>query len=323
MISPWKRARHRLEYAVVRLLAWGIPKLSRRAAVRAGKALGALAYRLDARGRAVSLANLEAVFGDKFGPAERERIARASYQTFARTMLDLFWAQRLTPENWTKYLRLENAERFADDVRSGRGALFAFTHLGNFEWTHLAIGFAGFGGYGVQEDFKNPLLTEIFTRLRGHSGHTVVAQERSMLRFFKHLKRGGTAGPLIDLTLSPSQPSAIIDALGLKMCVTYMHAELSRRTGLPIYPLEAIPADDGTCRVIVHDPVAFPAETPPQVITQACWNVFEPIIRARPEHWMWAYKHFRYKPAGATRPYPFYANESKKFEKLRRETPGG
>ena len=33
---------------------------------------------------------------------------------------------------------------------------------------------------------------------------------------------------------------------------------------------------------------------------------------------MWAYKHWRFRPEGDERPYPFYANRSSKFEKLRR-----
>jgi hypothetical protein len=44
----------------------------------------------------------------------------------------------------------------------------------------------------------------------------------------------------------------------------------------------------------------------------------EPIVRARPGAWLWPYKHFRYRPADAARAYPFYANESGKFDKLRR-----
>ncbi len=36
----------------------------------------------------------------------------------------------------------------------------------------------------------------------------------------------------------------------------------------------------------------------------------------RPEHYLWSYKHFRYRPKRATREYPFYANPSGKFEKV-------
>ena len=48
---------------------------------------------------------------------------------------------------------------------------------------------------------------------------------------------------------------------------------------------------------------------------------FEPRLRKDPGLWMWPYKHFRYKPRDADRPYPFYANESGAFEKLRRNSP--
>ena len=318
MDAFWKKIRHRLEYGGAWLLAWMVPMLPRRACLRSARGLGALAFHLDRRGREVALANLAAVFGETMPETERRRVARASYQAFARTMLDLFWAQRITRENAAQYIRLENAEAFVKTVEAGRGALFLFSHHGNFEWGHLAIGFAGHGGFGVQETFKNPLLTGLFTRLRGVGGNTVVEQERSVLRFFKHLKKGGTAGLLIDLTLPPDQPAAAIDAFGFKMCVTLMHAELHRRAGTPLFLVECIPEPDGTCRVVIHGPLDFPPDTPASAIAQACWDEIEPMIRARPELWMWVYKHWRYKPQGATRVYPFYANESSKFEKLLR-----
>ena len=90
-MSPWKRFRHRLEEWGCLLLEWGLPLLSRRACVTLGRALGAIAFRVDARGRVVALENLACVFGDRFSDAERRDLARASYQNFARTMLDLFW----------------------------------------------------------------------------------------------------------------------------------------------------------------------------------------------------------------------------------------
>ena len=51
-MSLWKRFRYRREAWACLLLEWGIPRLSRRACVALGRTLGALAYRLDARGRA-------------------------------------------------------------------------------------------------------------------------------------------------------------------------------------------------------------------------------------------------------------------------------
>jgi lauroyl/myristoyl acyltransferase len=322
MGERWKKIRHQLEYAGVAALAWFIPRLSRRACVRLARALGSLAFRFDARGRAVALENIALAFGDRFSPAERERIARESYRNFSLTMLSLFWSARLNAGNWTRFIHLENEAQMIERRKSQPGALFLITHHGNFEWTHVGVGFSGNAGWGVAETFKNPLLTEIFQRLRAAGGHRVVEQEHSVLKFFKQLKLGAAAGLLIDLTLRPDQPSAVIDAFGRKMCVTIMHAVLHQRAGVPLYPLESVPLEDGSVRVIVHEPLFFPKNAAPHEIAQACWDFYEPRIRERPELWMWSYKHWRYRPKDAPEPYPGYANESKKFEKLLRAQEG-
>jgi lauroyl/myristoyl acyltransferase len=127
---------------------------------------------------------------------------------------------------------------------------------------------------------------------------------------------------LVDLNLRPSQAATVVEAFGpnpLKMCVPLLHAVLAQRVGTPLIPIQTIPRPDGGCKVIVHPPVEFPDGANLQQITQACWDYFEKLILERPQDWLWAYKHFRYKPRQATRPYPAYANESGRFERLMRE----
>ena len=86
-----------------------------------------------------------------------------------------------------------------------------------------------------------------------------------------------------------------------------------------VLPLDADGVDDGAndpepaAAVLVHV-----AHVPFGGIAQRCWDAFEPIVHARPEEYLWAYKHFRYRPRDATRAYPAYSNESGKFEKLLR-----
>jgi hypothetical protein len=53
-----------------------------------------------------------------------------------------------------------------------------------------------------------------------------------------------------------------------------------------------------------------------QEIAQACWDSFEPVVRQNPAPWLWMYKHWRYKPLAAPRPYPFYSQESPFFEQI-------
>ncbi len=318
-MSHWKSFRHRLERRALDAVARWVPRLSREHGVKLALVLGDLAFALDRRGRAVALGNLECVFGDRFSPKERRWLARQSYRNFLRTMLDLFWARNLTPQNHARWLRLEGFEALrARHAQSPAGSVLFCIHQGNWEWASLAFGFAGFPTTIVAENFKNPLLTATFSGLREISGHKIIAQDNSMLRLLKVVKRGGSTGLLLDLNLRPSQAATIIEAFGgLEMCVTFLHALLAQRAGTLLIPVETQPQPDGTCRVIAHPPVAWPEGASVQEIAQRCWDAMEPIIHARPGGWLWPYKHFRYRPQAAPRPYPGYANESPKFEKLR------
>lgn len=319
-LSAWKRFRHRIEELTCQFFAATIPRLSQANYVRVAHALGALAFTLDGRGRRVALSNLECAFGDRFSPAEREEIARRSYQNFVRTELGLFWARRLTPETFSDSIRVEGFDPVRERIeRDGHGAIGLCVHQGNWEWASLAGGFLGFAGVVVAENFKNPRLSAIFTGLRQMSGNTVIPQESAMIRLLKVVKRRGHAGMLIDLSFRPSQAMTAVSAFdGLLMCVPLLHAVLAQRAGAMLVPVETQPLPDGSCRVIAHPPLDPPAGASLHEIAQLCWDAFEPIIRDRPHEYLWPYKHFRYRPKNAARPYPFYANTSGAFEKLLR-----
>jgi lauroyl/myristoyl acyltransferase len=69
---------------------------------------GWLAFRLDSKGRAVALANLQAAFGQERDLSDRKVIARRSLQLFARSFLELFWSGRLNASNLDRFLYFED-----------------------------------------------------------------------------------------------------------------------------------------------------------------------------------------------------------------------
>lgn len=319
VLSRWKRFRYELEVMGVRLLTAVVPRLTREQCVKLGILFGDAAYFFDRRGRAVALSNLECALGDQYTPAQRLWITRLSYRNFARTMLDLFWAQSLVRGTYRNYMHLEGFDAIREQLaREKRGTLFMTTHEGNWEWSSLVFGFEDFFHVVVAESFKNPHLTAIFSHLREVSGQTLIAQENSLLRMLKVVKRGGATGMLIDLNLRPSQAATVIEGFGLKMCVPFLHAVLAQRCNALLVPVTTEPMPDGSVRIIAHPGLVFPEDATLQQISQQCWDAFEPFLRKRPELWLWPYKHFRFRPKDATRPYPTYAKESSKFEKLLR-----
>ena len=316
MKALWKRLRYRLEWLALVIALKLVPLLSRNVCYKLAGYAGALTATFDRRGRRVALSNLEAAFGDELSAAQREQIMRESYQHFARTMLDLLWSPRLTRESFARYIEFEGLERVVADIAPSNSCIVGTFHFGNFEWLGLATGWIGYPCAITTQEFKNPLLDELFAKLREQSGHTVVEREGAIIRLYKTLRKKGRVALLVDTTLPPHHPTVVIECFGLKTIVTVAHAWLQDRTGLPVIPVHCEPLPGGRYRVVTHPKVELRAGATHQEIAQACWDAFEPVVRRNPAPWMWMYKHWRYKPTGADRPYPFYSHESMEFDQI-------
>jgi KDO2-lipid IV(A) lauroyltransferase len=316
MRARWKRIRYRLEWLGLVLATKLVPLFSRRACYHIAQAVGALLSFVDRPRYQVALNNLEVAFGDQFSPGERRKIARDSFQHFARTMVDLLWSPRLTQQNLSQYIDLENFEETVRDTGPERSLMIACYHYSNFEWLSLACGFLDLKGTIISQEFKNSSLDPIFKRLREQSGHQLVPRERGIMRLYKVLRRKGRTAMLVDLTVPPGQSAVAINCFGLETSVTSAHAWLHERTGVPIVPAHTEPLPGGCYRLVFHPMIANTAGMTHQQIAQACWNSFEPYVRKNPAPWLWMYKYWRYRPAHPDRPYPFYSNFYRPFENM-------
>ena len=317
----WKKIRHHFETALCRLLAWWVPHLTRQSCIHLANGIGRVAFMLDRRGRELAMANVRCALGPSITDARRSEIVEASYRNFARTMVDLFWSPALVRPQNRHWLRSKGWEYLRTRLdREERGAVLLTLHFGNWEWASLASSWNMMPCLAVAETFKNPGLDDLFKSLREVNGQTIIPQEKSMLRMLRQVKRHGTVAFLADLTVAPSQASAVIRAFSLEMCVSVLHSVLALRGNAYICPAVCIPQRDGGSLLQAYPPLEIPENATPASIAQLCWDFYEPIIRANPHLWLWPYKHFRYRPQDAKVEYPFYANEWEAFDQLRSDS---
>jgi Kdo2-lipid IVA lauroyltransferase/acyltransferase len=309
-----KRFRYWIEWILVKLFGCIIHSLPFGAVQRLAEIAGSIVFWLDYKGRRVALANLEVAFGSELDASQRGQIARRSLQVFARNFLQLFWTRRLSARNVERYFSFEDSEKFREFLEYDGPVIAITPHFGNVELVGATLGFRGFPFNIVAQPLKNELLTPLFTELREAPGHKVMTPDNAAVRFLKALRAGESVFLLSDLTLKLRDAAVIIDAFGLKTRVTQIHAFLHLRSGAPILPWVTLPRPDGGCMIRLLPWLRFQPNTSYQEIAQACWNLFEPIIRAYPQNWLWVYKHWRYRPSVATRSYPFYANSSTQFD---------
>jgi lauroyl/myristoyl acyltransferase len=315
-MSIWKKMRYKLEWFGMQMLYTSIPLLPRVLALWISKRLGLLGFAMDKRGRNTAIENLTLIFGGEKNDSEIRELAKQSYQSFAQTVVDQFWSKRLTTKNIDAYCTIEAEDWDTINEAKKTGAIWVTPHYSNFEWIALSMGFRGYSFTIVAQDFKNESLTEIYKRNREISGHKVISQRGALRQLLKGLKRQGHAAFLTDLTIPPSRAATIIECFGRKTSVTSMHAELMKRTGLPVIPGICIPRDDGSYLLKGFKALKFGPEDNEQTIAQACWNVFEPYIRENPAPWLWMYKHWRYLPKGEEDRYPSYARENQQFDQV-------
>lgn len=316
MRKVWKRFRYRLEFVGLLLAAKIIPLLSRRALIGLARTCGAIASVLDRHGRKVVLANLECAFGDRFSPAQRERIVRESYQHFAQSMLDLMWSARLNQENFRDYIEVSDVDRLLRESGDHPNVIIACYHYSSFEWFSLACGFARLRGTIVMQEFKNSSLDPIFRDWREQSGHEFIPRTGAILRLYKTLRRKGSTALLVDLTVPPDQSAVAIQSFGMHTSVTSAHAWLNQRSGARIFPSYCEPLANGRYAVRLLGPITLSQDASLRQIAQACWDLFEPVVQKNPAPWLWSYKHWRYRPANPDRKYPFYAWPHPRFEEM-------
>ena len=322
--KSWKEYRYQWEVFGCKLLAGAVPLLSRRGCIALGQILGTLGYWFDFRGRPVALANIALALGHRL-TVEHQRLAvRMSYQNFAGTMLSLFWSPRITAANAHEFIEPVGFETAIERAKTERrGIVFVCAHQGNWEWASIAFSMVGGKANIVAEDFKNKALTELFCSLRGRGEHTIVAQDKSMLKLLRAVLRGETAALLGDLNLEPCGAAVVIqaferDGVALEVCATRMHAVLAKRGRALLVPALTFPLSGGRWRVVAQPPINA-EHLSDRALAQRTWEVFERNIVDRPDLWLWAYKHFKFRPAIAGRPYPYYSSTHASYETMRRE----
>ncbi len=313
-ISCLKKLRYRAEWFGVWLLARLVPLLPRKGSLLLARVLGDIWFFLDTNARKVALANLRLVFGHTMPSQSLPPIARQSFRTLARTALDMMWARRLNGSNFAEWFFYEGLEA-GEKIIKERGAIIVLYHFGAFEWVGLGMGYKGWQGAALTQEFKNPLLAPLYNTIRASSGQQVVTRRGALLHLLRKLGRRGLVGILVDLTLPPTQPSRIVSVFGYLTNVPSIHAILHKRTGAPLIPIEAIPEPDGRCRIVVHPALPVCRDMDEGEIVRLTWQFLQERIRAHPELWIWPYKHWRFvnpnNPASA----PFYANRSSVFDK--------
>ncbi len=286
--------RHRLEYGIVVLVRALVAPWPDRAVSLLGAGIGHIFWAIDAGHRRLAVRQLQAAFPSR-SPVACRRIARQTFAHFGRSLTLLLKFSTLSPEQIRARVSFEGEERVREALATGRGVLLVTGHFGLWEVFGLAHPLILPPMFVLARKLDNPQLQTLLERTRTRTGNQVIYRRGAVRRVLRALNAGDCVTILIDQHIQPAD-AVSVQFFGRPAATTSAVGALALRTGAAVIPLFAIPAADGTCRIVYEHPIELPrADAPDPVVelTQRCTDVLEMYVRRQPELWLWMHRRWR------------------------------
>jgi KDO2-lipid IV(A) lauroyltransferase len=175
-----------------------------------------------------------------------------------------------------------------EHLQAGKPTVFVTAHVGAWQLTNLISLHRGLTITTVYAAETNPIMQEMFYRLRTAFGVKLLASEEGVRPLLRELSAGNSIGLAMDTRLDTGEP---IPFFGVEARTNITAARLALRSGAALIPIRAERLRPGYFRVTVHAPIASPdpdADTHAQAVamTRRINEHFEAWIRETPEQWM-------------------------------------
>ncbi|MES2202230.1 MAG: hypothetical protein V4498_08260 [candidate division FCPU426 bacterium] len=288
--------RYRLEYAFVLAGAWLVQSLSLESAQAFARFLGRCAWGLGVA-RRTSLDNLVLAFNGEKTKPERRKIAKAAYEGFAQTMIELARMPVTSPEEIESYFEFENLELLHTLQQAGKGAICLSAHYGNWEWMGAALIKKGFPMTFMIGTQSNPHVDRLFNEYRGKVGIKFVR-----IRHIKEVVKGLRNGEFMALLgdQDGDKWGTFVDFFGRHASTHTIGDILARKTGAPTFfgvSQRLGPRKHFVSIVPMAEAPAGLSEIQASAFRlQEYNNHLEAAIRRDPGQWLWMHRRWQSQP---------------------------
>jgi lauroyl/myristoyl acyltransferase len=234
--------------------------------------------------------NLRQVVGPDMSDADLADLVRKGLRSYARYWLEAFRLPALGRDEILRTFRLDGEEMLAADLASGRGAVVALPHAGNWDLAGAWVAAKGWPITTVVERLKPERLYERFLAFRRALGMEILPLTgggRPALDVLEERLRAGVIVPLLaDRDLSTR--GVEVEFFGGRTRMPPGPALLALRTGAPLYTA-TMWFEPGGARARLSGPVPPPSAGPLDVrvrqLTQRVADGLALGIAEHPEDW--------------------------------------
>lgn len=298
------RIKHIIEYGFLKTMAWLVNVLPYRVALFVGWQWAWLGFHVVRFRRAEADRRIREVFGDRFTPRERRRIAWLSLRNVMFTAVDIMRTPFITQAQLNKISDYEQPiNLMLEHHKTGQGGVFALPHMGAWELPGRAMTLRGVPFFSVAGKQRNPLFDYYLNSTREKSGMPILMRGASTLKdIIRRLKAGQMLAILPDVRMRTE--AVKVKFLGKEANIGGGMAMFARHANVPIFPV--IVTRVGWAKHVAHiyppvwsDP-SLDKDADIQQMSQKVMDIVSDAIMAQPEQWFWYNKRWVLEPVEAT-----------------------
>jgi KDO2-lipid IV(A) lauroyltransferase len=229
-------------------------------------------------------------------PAERQVLARASFEHLGTMLAEAFWLRRHDAAAVERLVTFDGWQH-VEAARAARRPILILTgHCGNWEILAAALNVRSLGMSVVARELEDPGLHEMLLALRSRFGtKTIVRGTPGAARaLLSALRSGGALGMLIDQDTKVD--GVFVPFFGVPAYTPVGAAELALRFDAAVLPTFIERLADGTHLARLEPALALPEDA--TVATALMTERIEAQIRRVPEQWVWLHRRWRRQPDG-------------------------
>lgn len=271
-------------------ILWLIAHLPYSLQLRLGAAIGALAYRLGKRRRAICEENISLCFPE-LSAQERGRLIRETFRANGIGVIEAAIAWSRDPESLRDRVTLEGSEHLEAAMAQGKGVLLIGGHYSTLELGGTLLSL--FHPMNVTyRAHKNPLIEAVMTNSRAKHFARVIERE-DVRQAMRSLKDGDT------LWFAPDQDygehhSVFVPFFGVEAATITATSRFARMNDSPVLMFSHTRNADGSGYSLSLGPVleGFPSgddESDARRINEE----LERRIRLHPEQYLWLHRRFK------------------------------
>lgn len=284
---------------VVFALMWLAHFLPMRALAALGNGLGVLLFRLIPERRTVTRINIAKCF-PAMPPAERERLARASFRAFCRSFVErglLWWSSEA---RLRRLIRVEGAEHL--QAIAGRPVIILAPHFVGLDAGGIRLAMDR-GMASMYSRQKDPVFDRLLYEKRLRFGGQLFARRDELRKAVRAIRSGVPFYYLPDMDLGRSG-SVFVPFFGVQASTVTALSDLARLTGAAVVPCvtRMLPGGGGYVARLYPAWRDFPSGDAAADARRMLAFIEERVLEM-PEQYFWLHKRFKTRPEGEQRFY--------------------